>query len=193
MRVFANIKFAFLALSLVMVVGGCQSMQLLDKPASLDNAAFMSLWDAYRHCQAGEDVDTMRGDMQRLTRVALSQQPTRDLPFPLPDFVKRVVARPALRLAADPKAMAASCTLVTGQVALRTERLDLATDMFKAVLQNHPQPEYAYYVDQARVGLEQVDRVAQFAQHNGISAPAVIPVSSAASASRTGTPVPSED
>ncbi len=193
MKVFANIKFAFLALSLVMVLGGCRSMQLPDKPALLDSAAFMNLWDAYRHCQAGADVDTMRGDMQQLTRVALSQeQPARDLPFPLPDFVKRVVARPVPRLAADPKAMAASCALATGQVALRAERLDLATDMFKAVLQNHPQPEYAYYVDQARIGLEQVDRVVQFAQHNGISAPVVIPVSSA-SALRTGAPVLSED
>jgi hypothetical protein len=155
----------------------------------------MSLWDAYRHCQAGEDADTMRGDMQQLTRVALSQeqQPILDMPFPLPDFVTRVVTRPAPRLAADPKAMAASCALATGRVALRAERLDLATDMFKAILRNHPQPEYAYYVDQARTGLEQVSRVAQFAQHGDVPAPAVIPISSAASASRTGAPVPTED
>ncbi|MGH7260501.1 MAG: hypothetical protein ACREI9_07440, partial [Nitrospiraceae bacterium] len=133
-------------------------------------------------------------DVQQLTRAALSQeQPARDLPFPLPDFVKRVVVQPAPRLAADPKAMAASCSLSTGHVALRAERLDLATDLFRAVLQNHPQPEYAYYVDQARIGLEQVDRVVQFAQHDGITAPTMVPVSSAASALRTAAPVSSED
>lgn len=194
MKAIAHIKFAFLALSLLMVLEGCRSMQLPDKPASLDNAAFMHLWNAYRHCQAGMDVDTMRGDVQQLTRAALSQeQPARDLPFPLPDFVKRVVVQPAPRLAADPKAMAASCSLSTGHVALRAERLDLATDLFRAVLQNHPQPEYAYYVDQARIGLEQVDRVVQFAQHDGITAPTMVPVSSAASALRTAAPVSSED
>ncbi len=195
MKVFANMKFTVLALSLVMVVGGCRSMQLPDKPASLDNAAFMSLWDAYRHCQAGQDLDAMRRDAQQLTRVALSQeqQPIQDWPFPLPDFVRRVVAPPAPRLSADPKAMAASCALATGRVALRAERLDLASDMFRAVLRNHPQPEYAYYVDQARTGLEQVDRIARFAQHGDVLAPAVIPISSAASAPRTGAPVSSED
>ena len=194
MKVFINIKFAFLALSLLVVLGGCQSMQLLDKPASLDNTAFMHLWDAYRHCQAGTDVDTMGGDVQQLTLAALSQeQPARDLPFPLPDFVKRVVVQPAPRLAADPKAMAASCALSTGHVALRAERLDLATDLFRTVLRNHPQPEYAYYVDQARIGLEQVDRAFQFAQLDGIAVPTMVPVSSAASALRTGTPVSSED
>lgn len=193
MKSFSTMKFASLAVSLLMVLGGCRSMQLPDKPALLDNAAFMSLWDAYRHCQAGEDVDVMRGDMQQLTRVALSQeQPARGLPFPLPDFVKRVVTQPAPRLAADPKAMAASCALATGRIALRAERLDLATDMFKAVLRNHPQPEYAYYVDQARTGLEQVNRIAQFAQHGDVPAPVAIPISSA-SASRTGAPVPFED
>ena len=89
--------------------------------------------------------------------------------------------------------MAAACALSTGQVALHAERLDLATELFRTVLRNHPQPEYAYYVNQARIGLEQVDRAVQFAQHDGVSAPTVIPVSSVASAHKAGAPVSSED
>lgn len=194
MKTFSTMKFAFLAASLLMVLGGCQSMQSPDKPALLDNAAFMSLWDTYRHCQAGVDIDAMHEDVQHLTSAALSQeQPARDLPFPLPEFVKRVVAQPAPRLAADPKAMVASCTLATGRAALRAERFDLATGLFQTVLRNHRQPEYAYYADQARIGLELVDRAVQFARQDGVSAPAVIQVSSETAALRTVSPVSSED
>lgn len=194
MKTFATTKFAVLAMSLLMVLGGCQSMQLPNKPASLDNAAFMQLWETYRHCQSIVDIDAMQEDVQRLTRAALwQQQPARDLPFPLPDFMKRVVAPPPPRLAADPNAMAAACTLATGRLALRAERLDLATGLFRAVLRNHPQPEYAFYVDQARIGLELVDRAVQFARQDGISMLAVIQVSSETAAPRTGAPVSSED
>jgi hypothetical protein len=160
----------------------------------MDNAAFMQLWDTYRHCQAGMDIDAMQEDVQQLTRAAfLQEQPAQDLPFPLPDFVKRIVVQPAPRLAADPKAMAAACALTTGQMALRAERLELATGLFQTVLRTHRQPEYAFYVDQARIGLELVDRAVQFARQDGASAPAVIPISSAGATFQALSPVPSGD
>jgi hypothetical protein len=174
MKTFSIMKFTVPALSLLVVLGGCQGVQLSGKPAALDNASFMQLWDTYRHCQAVVDIDAMQEDVQQLTRAALSQE------------------QPTQRLAADPKAMAAACALSTGQVALHAERFDLATGLFRTVLRNHQQPEYAYYIDQARIGLEQVDRAVQFARQDDVT-PAVIQVSSPASAFQTGTPVPSED
>jgi hypothetical protein len=194
MKAFATMKFASLGLSVMLVLAGCGSVQWQAKPALLDNTAFMQLWETYRHCKAGSDVDAMQEDAQQLTRAALLQeQPALNPPFPLPEFVKRVVVQTAPRLAADPKAMAASCALSTGHVALRMERLELATGLFRGVLRNHPQPDYAFYADQARLGLELVDQAVRFARQDGLSAPAVLQVSSETPSPRTGPSVLSKD
>jgi len=186
-------KNAALALGLLMLLDGCQSAQIATAPAALDNAGFMTAWDAYRHCQAGTNVDTMRAEMQQLARAASAQESAAALPFSLPDFVKRVVAKPAQRLAADPQAMTAACALSTGQAALHAERMELATEMFQSVLRNQSQPDYAYYVDQARTGLAQVDRAVQFAGYLTDATPVLIPVSSAAPAHRHSALVSLED
>jgi len=193
MNTIANMKSVVIALGLVMFLGGCRNMQIAQVPASLDNAGFMTVWDVYRHCQVGTNVDTMRTEMQQLARVASTQESAAALPFSLPDFVKRVVSKPAQRLAADPKAMAAACALSTGHAALRAERMELATEMFQAVLRNQSHPEYAYYVDQAKTGLSQVDRAVQFAGYLTDATPVLIPVSSASPAPRHSAPVSFED
>ena len=190
MKALANIKSVVTMLGFLMLLSGCQGAQHTSASAPLDNAAFMTVWDAYRHCQAGTNVDTMRTEMQQLSRAASVQESADTTSAFLPDFVKRVMAKPASRLAADPKAMAAACALSTGQAALYVERMDLAAEMFRAVLKNQSQPEYAYYVDQARIGLNQVEHGLQFAGYPG-STPAVITIS--APSSRTSEPVLFED
>ncbi len=191
MKTLPNIKNAVLTLGFVMLLSGCQSVQTINTAVPLDNAGFMTVWDAYRHCQAGTNVDAMRGEMQQLARAASAQESADTRPTSLPDFMKRMVAQPASRLAADPKAMAAACALFTGHAALRAERMELATEMFRTVLQNHPQPDYAYYVDQARVGMEAVARGVQAAAHAAV--PTLIPISSTAFTLRNSTPVSFED
>lgn len=184
-------KNAALTLGFVMLLSGCQSVQPSNTAAPLDNAGFMTAWGAYLRCQAGTDVDTMRADMKQLSRAASAQESAQNLPFSLPDFVTRVMAKPTSRLAADPRAMAAACALSAGQAALRVERMDVAAEMFRTVLQYHPQPEYAYYVDQARVGMEEVARGVQAAAHAAV--PTLIPISSTAFSLRNSTPVSFED
>ncbi|MGH7229495.1 MAG: hypothetical protein ACREIH_09835 [Nitrospiraceae bacterium] len=66
------------------------------------------------------------------------------------------MSKPRRRLAVDPIAMATACTLYTGQVALNAGRNDVAADMFLSVIQSQPEAESTYYVDQARLGLDQV-------------------------------------
>jgi hypothetical protein len=183
MKKISNMKRTVVALGLLTILGGCQGTYISRPPVSLDNAGFMIAWNSYRHCQADTNLDTMRADMQHLLRTAAMQEASSSFSLPLPAVVSRVVEKPAQRLAADPTAMAAACALSTGRAALRAERLELADEMFRAVLKNHPQPEYAYYADQARIGLNQVERAIQFAGHPG-SAPAVVTVSVASSASR---------
>jgi hypothetical protein len=191
MKTLAHIKNVVLTLGLVMLLSGCQSVPPVNTAAPLDNAGFMTVWNAYRHCQAGTNVDVMRADMKQLSRVASVQESTDTRPTSLPDFMERMVAQPTSRLAADPKAMAAACALFTGHAALRAERMDVATEMFRTVLQNHPQPEYAYYVDQARVGMEEVARGVQAAAYAAV--PTLFPISATAFTLRNGTPVSFED
>lgn len=190
MKAFAEIKFVLFALGLVMLLEGCQGAPHVKTAAPMDNAAFMSALDIYRRCQVGTDVDIMRAEMLQLARAASAQESANNPPLPLPDFVKRMMAKPASRLAADPQAMAAACALSTGQAALRAERMTLAVEIFQTVLRTHSQPEYAYYADQARIGLNQVEHAVQFAGYPD-SAPSVMTIST--SAPRTGTPVFLED
>ena len=181
-----------IALSLLLVVTGCQSEPMVPSRAALDNAVFMTTWDTYRHCQAVADVDAMKADVRALTSAATAQEAKTDAAGFVPAFVRNLVVRPASRLAADPGAMAAACALSTGQAALRAERVDLATEMFQSVLKNRGQ-EYAYYAGQARLGLNAVERNLQAAAHKADGSPRVLSVSSDAPESRPSAPAPFED
>jgi hypothetical protein len=71
-------------------------------------------------------------------------------------MITRWVSEPANRLAVDPKAMAVSCSLHTGQSALLAGRNDLASEMFQAVL-TYPDGAYPYHATQAREGLARLN------------------------------------
>ncbi|MER3424200.1 MAG: hypothetical protein C4293_14250 [Nitrospiraceae bacterium] len=139
-------------IGLTVLVSGCQTAKPLEKTGLIDNTAFMGLWKTYRHCKAGVDPEVMRADAQHLTQVA--HQPTpKTGEIPLPKVIQQMVAEPIPRLAVDPKAMAAACSLYTGRVALEIGRLDVADEMFRLVLK-YPETSYPYYVAQARAGLD---------------------------------------
>ncbi len=154
---------AISVLGFAMLLGGCQGTQSAHTKASLQNAGFMTTWGVYRHCQAGTDVETMRADLTHLLLAAKEQESATAFSLPVPDFMKEMMEKPAPRLAADPNAMAAACALSIGQTALLAERMDLATEMFQSVITNHSEPQYAYYADQARIGLDHVEHAARFA------------------------------
>ena len=147
----ATIKKTGLLLAAVLMLAGCQSAPHAAKADPL-NSGFMSLWATYQRCEAGSDVEAMQADAVHLTRMA--QQPIggTDMDIPLPQMIRRFVSEPANRLAVDPKAMAAHCSLQTGLVALSAGRHDVADRMFRLVMA-YPEPAYSYYVNQARAGL----------------------------------------
>jgi len=139
--------------SLVFALTGCAAGHSHEKALHFDEAGFMRLWDVYEHCRVSADPVLMWLDAERLSRAAVA---TQDLPPSLPAPFNQFVSRPPLRLAADPKALAAHCALCGAQVALDDGRPDLATELFLLVMRQHPESEYTYYVDQARVGLTQI-------------------------------------
>lgn len=181
------------AMGLLVLLSGCLSTPHLSTPAQLDNATFMTAWDIYRHCQTSTDVEAMRADMKQLVRAAAAQEAATSTSLPLPNFLRQKIAKPAQRLAADPNAMVASCALSTGQAALQAERMEMATEMFQSVLSSHTQPEYAFYAEQARIGLLEVERAVQFAGRLSDITPALIHISVIAPDPQNSAPVSFED
>jgi hypothetical protein len=143
-------------LGLMFILAGCQSTAPVATSGSLDNTSFMNLWTTYRHCETGVDVDAMVVDAHRLNSIAQQSGPATKEEAPLPKMITRWVSEPANRLAVDPKAMAVSCSLRTGQSALQAGRNDLASEMFQAVL-TYPEGAYPYHATQAREGLAQLN------------------------------------
>lgn len=191
MRTIMDMKSTIVVLGIAMVLGGCQSVPGTPASASLDNVGFMTALDVYRHCQVSTDVDTMRTDLKQLRLVAAKQDSASPFSVPLPGFIQDMVEKQAPRLAADPNAMVAACALSIGQTALLSERMDLAAEMFTSVIENHSEPEYAYYVAQARIGLDRVEHAARFAGYPE-DTPVALPISAVSPASDRRLPVSSD-
>jgi hypothetical protein len=155
----------------ILLLTGCQAT----KPP-VTNTAFMGLWNTYDHCQSSIDLDTMRLDVERLSEGSQHSAVKDDVIIrPLLKPIEHWITPPIPRLAADPRAMAASCTLRTGETALTYGRPDIATEMFTSVIQNYPQPQYAYYVSEARNKLGQLEQLTQVSLS---SIPTIVPLPS---------------
>jgi len=150
-----------LVLTLLMPLGGCDTIGQSSRASLSDSGRFMDLWSTYTHCFRSEDLDAMRADAQRLS-LAVNTSDSAEAPIPT-ERNEPVSLGPTFRLSADPAAMAASCALRAGQAAREMGRLNIAREMFHRVVINFPQPRYQYYVAQARLGLEHLDAASRAA------------------------------
>ena len=141
-------------LIILMTLSGCDTSRP-SLPSLSDSGNVMDLWRTYTHCYRSADLGEMRDDAQQLIQAANtfdsaedSSPPERDEPAP---------SGPTTRFSVDPGAMAASCTLHTGQAAQKMGHLNVAREMFQLVVLHFPQSRYQYYAAQARLGLEHVN------------------------------------
>ena len=148
-------KKLLILVGVLVVLGACQTTQQAGKSSATENTAFMRLWTTYSECRSTADLDAMRAAARQLRQAATTPKSNNGFVLPLPKPIARLVSTPPTRLAVDPKAMAAACTLYTGNAALDAGRNDVAVEMFWSVIDGHPQAEYAYYVEQARLGFAQ--------------------------------------
>jgi len=140
---------------------GCQAIHPLDETRVSKDAIFMNVWKRYTHCQSSTDVTQMRQDVQLLNRtVRLMDQSARAARL-LPDFIEQTLADPPPRFAVDPKAMAAACTLLAGRAAQDAGHSRFAEEMFSFVVANFAQPRYAYYTEQAQMGLDRIEEATE--------------------------------
>jgi len=153
---------------LVMIMGlfvfslvGCQTSQPM-KAAVIDNAGFMDLWKTYSHCKTGSDVESLKSDVVTLARAANDSSSQESFVLPLPKKLEQLVSQPTNRFAVDVRAMAAACSIRTGQLAVDAGHLDLAKGLFKAVLAQPEADDYKYYSAQAQILLAELE--ARFVQ-----------------------------
>lgn len=157
MKRFENIKkIVFIGLVALLTLSGCQSLQPTEKgELSLQDSEFMGLWDTYNSCVADQDPLQMQVYGEELAK-APGPVSIHHSPIFVPEFLKKLTSTRTSRLAVDPRAMAASCTLQAGQVAWRAGQYHLAQDLLQSVMTKYPEPEYAYYVSEARTAMQYV-------------------------------------
>ncbi len=150
-------RLAFGLLGIMLVAPGCQTNPSPKPVVALDNTGFMSLWETYTACKAASDLSQASLGMKRLTAATQLQVKNEGFVLPLPTKLQRLVTNPTNRFAVDVQAMAAACSLHTGQLALEQGRIDLARGVFASVVTLHRE-ESSYYVLQAKTFLTELER-----------------------------------
>jgi hypothetical protein len=155
-----------ISLSLV----GCQSLQPKSPgELALENHDFMGLWDAYNFCQAGSNTADMQRNLQVLhsapTPISLD-----DSPIPIPEFIKELTSMRNSRLAVDPRAMAASCSIHLARIAQQAKDWDTSLRTWQAIVNQYPEPQYAFYVSEATRAIEEFSsiRPASLSSHDSL-------------------------
>jgi hypothetical protein len=130
---------------------GCQAMSV--QLGAVDQTDFHGQWGAYRACMASANLETAGLAIRHLDK-----SPVREVTPPelLPDLLKRVAEKPPVRLAADPKALAAACFVHAGHLALAEGERELAAEWFALVITRYPESDYASYVTRAMAGLSRI-------------------------------------
>lgn len=148
-------------IGILLLVSGCQTV-VPSNTSGLDNSGFMTLWKTYTHCKSTEDLHATLVDRGTLTGAALTNHQYDGFVLPMPMKLERLVTTPATRLSVDVRAMAASCSLHAGQVAMEQGQIDLAREAFAEVLTLHAQDKApSFYLAQAQNFLAELENGVQ--------------------------------
>lgn len=158
---YGTLRHMILLLAALSAVG-CQSNPALTS-VRYDNVRFMDVWSTYTHCLSADESQVALQDSTKLQDVSRAQTTRSSLDTILPAGLKNMVAQPSSRLAVDVHAMAASCGLHAGNLAMSAGELDVARHQFREVLHGHAESDYAYYTAQARERLTQLELTLQAA------------------------------
>lgn len=124
----------------------------------MEDHDFLGIWDAYNHCVDSADIQHMQANLDVL---ASAPKPISldDSPIPVPAFLKKWSTARGSRLAVDPRAMAASCSIHLAEVAQLSADWPTALRTFQEIMKNYPEPQYAFYVSKANQAMEQLTTV----------------------------------
>jgi len=146
-------KVSVLVLWVLMIVGltSCQSVKVPQRESHTAQPSFMETWRIYTHCVDTEGLEPLMVDTLLLKRATnrMQQDEVLGLFSPLQSFI----SPSPVRLAADPRAMTASCTLKTAETAVKNGWEDLAITLYQSIIKDYSEPAYLYYREQANAGL----------------------------------------
>lgn len=129
---------------------GCQSLGFDPGMRDLPEEHFQGLWRVYEHCRVSHDIQAVRGDAEILSQAAFAHE---GQAASVPDILASWVETPPVRLAVEPKAMAASCAVQGSHMAWQSGHPELAERLFSFVVRRFHEPPYLFYVSEARAGL----------------------------------------
>lgn len=134
---------------LTLLLTGCSGGVFTDRTPADAPFGVMQLWGHYRQCQTASD----RTELLRL--VGQFERPMPSGPEP-PAWIAQwgaYVAKQPLRLAVDPQALGAACTLRAAEVLAETDHVAEARSLYQVVLIRYSSREWAYYTQLAREAL----------------------------------------
>ena len=155
-------KFVGVMVAVMALVSGCQTAPGSTSTGVLDNQTFMSMWNTYQRCVSGDNLDQLRADLKVLANSPQSRRSHSDFTVPLPDMIMRHVSAQPTRVAADPQAMAAACSLRAAEVARQDGKNEVAVQLLNDLLRTHSSRDYAYYVQQAKATLQRIQPTAVY-------------------------------
>jgi hypothetical protein len=131
------------------VLTACQHHPDLFQPRLLE-PSFMELWHVYNGCRTADQL------VRLVIDAGFLQHHSSASPESLPRVFKPVEAliqAQPVRLSADPRAMAADCTLRAAGTANAAGWHDLGIALYRSLLDRFSEPKYSYYRNRAEVGL----------------------------------------
>jgi hypothetical protein len=134
---------------LVMVLSGCQSMPLFERPTEEAQLSAMTLWEHYQSCLTSNDPVALALVIERFE---LAAQPEVAPSAWMKIWGQHVASQP-VRTVIDPQALAVSCTLRAAAVMVAADQPAKAQALYRRVLVRYSSRNLAYYVDQAKEGL----------------------------------------
>lgn len=153
-----DLKVSVSTLWVVLIVGlgltSCQSVKVPQHESRTEQPSFMETWRVYSHCASTEGLEPLMVDTLLLKRATnrMQQDEVLGLFSPLQSFI----SPSPVRLAADPRAMTASCTLKTAETAAGNGWNDLAITLYQSIIKDYSDPAYVYYRDQANARLAHI-------------------------------------
>jgi hypothetical protein len=141
------------------ILSGCETAHTPPVVTMPLEMTFPALWKTYLRCQSRSDPYEMWSEAQELHKAVRAIKQRALTSRLLPATIEQTLAEPPPRLAVDPQAMTAACALLAGRTAKEAGNVALSENVFRFVRSHFSHARYAYYVTQARLELEQNDRI----------------------------------
>jgi hypothetical protein len=134
---------------LTILLSGCHGVSVFERPTEEVPPSIMSSWAHYQQCLVTTDPTELVLIIDQLERV----MPAGTEP---PSWMRawgHYVTNQPLRMAVDPQALGAACTLRAAAVMVEAAQLTEARALYQRVLARYSSRDLAYYVNQATEAL----------------------------------------